>query len=89
MTKDALRSPRAVLRSHRSCSGHRWRVLCGSVLLSVSTGLSEDPRRLASGGGRSPTTATQAANLPRLIRELRAAMSYRIAISPHAGERTA
>jgi tetratricopeptide (TPR) repeat protein len=74
MTNDALRSPRAVLRGHRKLQGTFVSVvLGGSVLLSVSIGLSED-------------RVTPPANLSATYPECRAAIPYRIAMSPHVGK---
>jgi tetratricopeptide (TPR) repeat protein len=83
MTKDDSKSSRAVLANHRS-----WQtelaVLCGSVLLTGSIGLSENPKQAFPG---TPTiTPTQAASLPATHPQLRTAVSYRIAMSPHAGD---
>jgi tetratricopeptide (TPR) repeat protein len=79
-TKDALRYPRAVLRVHRK--SQTVVVLC--LLFTVSIGLSEDWERLGPATGNLPT-AQQSASSATTYPELRAAMSYRIAISPHAG----
>ncbi len=85
ITKDALRYPRAVFRVHRkSQRAYAAVVLCGIVLLTVSIGLSEDWERMAPPTGNL-TTAQQPANSAATYPELRAAMSYRIAMSPHAG----
>ncbi len=85
ITKDALRYPRAVLRVHRkSQRAYAAVVLCGIGLLTVSIGLSEDPERMGPATGNL-LTAPQPANLAATYPELRAAISYRIAMSPHAG----
>jgi tetratricopeptide (TPR) repeat protein len=85
ITKDALRYPRAVFRVHRkSQRNFAAVVLCGSVLLIGSIGLSEERERMAPDTGNLPTTR-QPANLATTYPELRTAFSYRIALSPHAG----
>jgi tetratricopeptide (TPR) repeat protein len=86
MTNDALRSPRAILRVHRRLQGTLVPVvLCGSALLSVSTGLSEDRESSLPAAVDLPTAA-HSANLATTYPQLRAAMPYRIAVSPHAGD---
>jgi tetratricopeptide (TPR) repeat protein len=82
-SKDDLRSSRAVLRNLRSWQT-KLALLCGSVLLISPIGLSENPKRPLT---ETPTTTpTQAASLPATYLQLRAAMSYKIAMSPHSGD---
>lgn len=84
MIKDAL-SPRAIL-----AVGRQLRrtvvpaILCASVLVFVSTGLSEDWGRLPRAVVDLPT-AKHSANLATTYPELRAAISYKIVLSPHVG----
>jgi tetratricopeptide (TPR) repeat protein len=85
MTNDALRSPRAVLRVHRRLQGTLVPVvLCGSALLSVSTGLSEDRESSLPAAVDLPTAA-HSANLATTYPELGSTISYRIVLSPHVG----
>ena len=68
--KDALRIPGTILRIHRQLQITSLSVVfCGSALLSVCKGLSEDREALP----------------PEIVNQLRAAISYRIVMSPHAG----
>jgi tetratricopeptide (TPR) repeat protein len=84
-TKDALRTTRAVLRVHRSLQGAFFLVvLCGIALSSVCIALSEDRQCWFQATVNVPE-ATQSANLEATYPQLRAATSYKIAMSPHAG----
>ncbi len=84
MIKDAL-SPRAILAVHRQLQRiFVPAILCASVLVFVSTGLSEDRGRLPRAVVDLPT-AKHSANLATTYPELRAAISYKIVLSPHVG----
>ena len=84
MIKDAL-SPRAILAVHRRLQRTFVpAILCASVLVFVSTGLSEDRGRLPRAVVDLPT-AKHSANLATTYPELRAAISYKIVLSPHVG----
>ena len=85
MTNDALRSPRAVLRMHRRLQGTLVPVvLCGSALLSVSTGLSEDRESSLPATVNLPASA-QRQYPPATYPQLGSTISYRIVLSPHVG----
>jgi tetratricopeptide (TPR) repeat protein len=85
MTNVALRSPRAVLKVHRRLQGTLVPVvLCGSALLSVSTGLSEGRESSLPATVDLPTAA-HSANLATTYPELGSTISYRIVLSPHVG----
>ena len=84
MIKDAL-SPRAILAVRRQLRRTVVpAILCASVLVFVSTGLSEDWGRLPRAVVDLPT-AKHSANLATTYPELRAAISYKIVLSPHVG----
>lgn len=84
MIKDAL-SPRAILAVHRQLQRiFVPAILCASVVVFVSTGLSEDRGRLPR-AAVDLSTAAPSANLATTDPELRAAISYKIVLSPHLG----
>jgi tetratricopeptide (TPR) repeat protein len=87
MTSDASKSLRASHRAHGRCRPARKFAavaLCGGVLSTVSIGLGEDVDRkpAVTFNPNSALSGDSATTYP----ELRAALSYKIAMSPHAGE---
>ena len=86
MTNDASGTPRATRQfSHRARAMRKLAViaLCGGLLSTLSRGAGEDVG--SSSPARPNLTAAQFKDLAKTYPELRAAMSYKIAMSPHAG----
>jgi tetratricopeptide (TPR) repeat protein len=85
MTNDASRDPCVSRRVHRRCQSKFAAVaLCGGVLSTVSIGFSEDGERLLP-ATLKPAATLSTGSTTTTYPELRAAMSYRIAMSSHAG----
>lgn len=86
MTNDASGTPRATRQfSHRARAMRKLAVivLCGGLLSTLSRGAGEDVG--SSSPARPNLVAAQFKDLAKTYPELRAAMSYRIAMSAHAG----
>jgi tetratricopeptide (TPR) repeat protein len=86
MMRDALVSLRAAIRAHRKCrreSKFLAAVLCVMVLPNLAYGLGEEGDRApaATPDGATALAGKSASTYP----ELRATISYKIAMSPHGG----
>ena len=86
MTNEAsgtLRATRQFSRSGRATTKLAVIALCGGLLFTLSRGAGEDVG--SSSPARANPTAAHSKDLAKTYPELRAAMSYRIAMSAHAG----